>query len=338
MDTIRESKECRVGFATQADFDVPAVDGANVTEISVEAFDIESGVKRHEINGQYGSKNPTVLNTVNSSQGAISNFTTVGALNVETADEFLYTHFQDVIELADTEFTKTFNYCDPIPDFSANAGHFLTFIKRFPTASASYKIGGCIAKSFKISGERDGLIMLECGWVGMGVPSYVSNPSGTWALNDPDEFLEFNDMASATLMVEPVTLSPFNVILQSFSLEGQFDVEGIGHDATDGFASYGLSNRSGKFSITILRDTNIDEIITGFTAGALVTLAIDLGKLSFSVTGQIESLEDSKDGLAAVTVNCNFAADINESTGVVADANMLQLVIQNSHDRAWPAA
>ena len=335
MDKIRESKECRFGFATQAVFVTPAGDADAVTEVSVEAFDIEDGTKRHEIAGVYGSKNVTKLNTSYSTTGVISNFTTVGAVNLDTVDHFLYAHFQNVLEFDDTQFTKAFHYFTVQPDFSLDEGHFLTWFKLFPDASSSYKLGSCIVNSFKLSGERDGLIMLDCGWKGLGVPSVVSNPSGVWTINSGDNFVEFNSMTSATLTIADA--SPFNIILKSFEVESSYTVAGVGQDATDGLQSYGIFDRKGKFTVVVLRDTNVTDIVNATRTGDMVTLAIDLGAMTIQATGQLESKNDSADGLATITLNCKMSAEIS-TLGVVDDSGMLEIVVRNSHDRSWPSA
>jgi len=332
MDTIRQGRELRYGFAEQTDFGTPVPDDAAFIQVAVEHFDINRDIRIEEINTADGTINPTANHTVHLSTGGMANFTTNGSLNMYYADQFAYAHFHNVTEAASSPNTKTFSYFTSHPDFTANEGHCLTWIKRFPTASNSTKIDSCIAKSFKISGERDGRIMLGCDWVGLGAGTTTSNPSGTWSDEDEDAgdgIIYFNDISAATISG---TWGPsaHNVLLRSFEIEGQYEVEKVGQSATDGYQTFGLLNRTGTFTINLLKDSRMDELLAAQAAGSMVTFTVDWEPINvnLTVTGKVEEIAYDPDGLLGATLTCRMLAADSSSS-------MFDFEIGNTIDRGW---
>ncbi|MFA7286917.1 MAG: hypothetical protein WC052_04640 [Patescibacteria group bacterium] len=334
MSQTYETRQVRYGYADQADFDTVAVDGAAVAEVTCDPFDIDPDVMIHELPHVHGTRQPVENTTVHTTQGSSAKFSVSGPVDLNDIDQYAYAHFQKVIEGADTEFTKTFTYFSTHPDFGANAGHFLTWIKRLPVASTSQKAMGCIAPRFKLSAERDGMLMYETDWVALGTTIDTSNPSGTWTDRDGSGFLYFNDIASATLTHGAAMASPTAITMQSFEVEGAYETEKVGHSVTNGFEEHGIKGRSGTFKIKFLRDSTADEALESLKEGEMVKFDVDFGTLTISVTGKIESMEYDKEGLLISQITCRMLSSY--AAGVVGEC--LTVVVQNTIDRSWPAA
>lgn len=334
MAETYESRQTRFGYAEQADFDVATADDAAFNEVTCDPFSIDPDVIINEFAHNHGTRQPVEQTTNHSTQGSSAKFSTAGPLDLNDIDQFLYAHFQKVVELADTEYTKTFTYFTTHPDFSADAGHFLTWIKRMPDASTSQKVLGCIAPRVKLSAERDGLLMYDIDWVALGTTNDAANPSGTWTPRDGTNLLHFNDIASATLTCGADLSSPVALVIQSFEVEGVYEAEKIGHDAAVGFEQHGMKTRSGTFKIKMLRDTTADEALISLKTGELVQFDVDFGLATISVTGKIETLEYDSEGLLVNEISCRMLSSY--SAGSVGEC--LTIVVENSIDRAWPAA
>ena len=138
MPETYETRQVRYGYAEQTAFDTPEIDSAGIAEITCDAFDIDPDVMIHELPLNHGTRQPVEQLTVHSIIGSAAKFTVQGPVDLNDIDQFAYAHFQKVIEGADTEFTKTFTYFSTHPDFSADAGHFLTFADRAGCVSRQY--------------------------------------------------------------------------------------------------------------------------------------------------------------------------------------------------------
>ena len=329
-----ESKEVRFGYREQTDFDTIEVEGGAFEEVSCEPFSPDTDVTIHELPMAHGSFNPVEQNTIHSIQGNMPKFPVNFAVDINDIDQFLYAHFQKVIELADTEFTKTFTYFTTHPDYTLDEGHFLTWVRRNPVASTSSGFSGCIAPRFKLSGERDGMINFESDWVAHGNSQDTFNPSGTWTPKTGQNILLFNSIVSATLSHGASLASPLPLTMKNFEVEGLYEVDKLGHSASNGFDSYGLKDRSGSFKINLLRDAAIDEALLSYKIGEMVQLSIDINLMTITVTGKIEALEYDPDGLLGVSLTCKMLGTYS----VGAWGEPLTIVVNNSIDRGWPAA
>lgn len=329
-----ESRQVRFGYAEQSTFGTAEDDSAAIAEVTCDPFNIDPDIMITELPHDHGTRQPVEQTTDHSIQGSSAKFSVSGPVDLNDIDQFLYAHFQKVVEAGDTEYTKTFTYFSDHPDFSSSEGHFLTWIKRMPEANTSQKVQGCIAPRIKLSAERDGMLMFESDWVAHGTTDDDSNPSGTWTPRTGVGFVYFNDIASATLTHGASLASPVNLVMQSFEVEGTYEVEKIGHDSTNGFEQHGLQGRSGTFKIKMLRDTTADEALVSMKAGELVQFDVDLGTITISVTGKIESLEYDAEGLLVNEISCRMLSSY--TAGTVGDC--LEIVVANTVDRSWPAA
>lgn len=330
----RETRETRFGYIEQSVFATVEADGSAVNEVTCDSFNIDPDVMINELSPNHGTRQPVEQSTSHTIKGSSAKFTVSGPVDLNDIDQFAYAHFQKVIEGADTEFTKTFTYFSDHPDFASDEGHYLTWIKRLPEASTSQKVGGCIAPRFKLTAERDGMLMYETDWAALGTTNDTSNPSGTWTPRDGSNFVYFNDIASATLSHGASLSSPVNLTMKSFEVEGVFEQEKCGHDAVVGFEQHAMKTRSGSFKIKMLRDVTADNALVSFKEGELVEFSVDMGTVTITVTGKIEGIEMDSEGLLVNELTCKMLSSY--TAGSVGEC--LTLVIQNTVDRAWPAA
>jgi len=333
-----EARQVRFGYIEQTDFDVAKADADAVNEITCDVFDIDPDVMIHELPHDHGTRQPVEQTTVHTVKGSSAKFSVSGPVDLNDIDQFAYAHFQKVTEGAGTEYVKTFTYFTDHPDFSLNEGQFLTWIKRLPASSTSQKVHGCIAPRFKLSGERDGLLLFETDWVSLGTTNDACNPTGVWEPRDGTGLLYFNDIVTATLtkgdVPSPLVASPIALTMQSFELEGASEVEKIGHNATDGFEQHGIKTRSGSFTIKMLRDETADEALVSLKEGELVQFDVDFGTLTICVTGKIESMEYDTEGLLLNQITCRMLSYY--TAGAVGEC--LTITVTNSLFRDWPAA
>ena len=329
-----ETRQIRFGYAAQTTYGTAEVDGAAMAEVTCEPFDVDPDVLIHELPQNHGTRRPVEQSTVHSTQGSACKFTVEGPVDLNDIDHFAYAHFQKAIEAVETEYTKTFNYFTIHPNFSANEGHYLTWIKRLPVASTSQKMCSCVASRFKLSAERDGLLRYSIDFVGLGTTNDTSNPSGTWTPRDGSDLVEFNDIASATLTHGAALASPTAITMQSFEIEGNWEYDKVGHSAANGFEELGIKNQTGSFKIKLLRDVTADEALVSLKTGELVKFSVDIGTITLVVTGKIESMEYDKEGLLVNSLSCSMKSSYSVS-GV---GECFTMTVANSIDRNWPAA
>lgn len=331
MSEAYEVRQTKFGYAVQTDFDVRKLDGDNFIEVTCEPFDINPDVQQYDLPAFHGSRDATEQEAFRTTSGSGAMFTMTGPVDLNDIDQFLYAHFQKVVEAVDTEYTKTFTYFTDHPAFSSDEGHFLTWIKRFPAANTSQAVGGCICNRIKFSGERDGYISFDTDWKGYGTTEDDANPSGTWTPRDGSDIVYFNDIETVTLTHGSGLTSPTAVILRSFEIEISYEVEKLGHDTTYGFEDWGFKNRDGSWSVNVLRDTIVDEAFASWKAGELIELEIDAGLITFTVSGKIENIEYDTEGLLTSTISCRMLA--KNVGGSVSDP--ITIVVENSINRGW---
>jgi len=337
MATIYEGKDLRYGFAEQAAFDTAVVDSAAFTEVNLEDIGITQDIRVTEIPGVHATKNEIYRNSVIHTSGSMANFSTSGPFTLDGGDYWLYSHFQKVTEGAASPFTKTYNYFITQPDFSSDEGIFLTWVKRFPEASTSWKVSSCISNSLKLSCERDGFLQYEGGWISKGAVDVTANPSGTWSFEGSAGssygMLHFNDIDKVTA---DFGAGAVNLTLQSFEIQGSYDVEGVSPDGAGGWSNFGLSNRKGTFSLSLLQDTAVETALTNCTTDTPITVVIGWGiagaaidrSLQITFTGKIEDISINADGLLGATITGKIvAAD--------ASSEPLTIIMSNDTDRTW---
>ena len=330
LEELRESMERRFGIREQSAYDTVEVDGAEFIELTLDSAKVSRDQQVYEIAANHGSKNPTQQHVIVTDRGGSGEIVLAGPINLNDIDLLSYAHFQKVVEGDSTPYTKTYEHYETHPDFTADAGKFLTFIRRLPEASTSYKVGGCICSNLKISGARDELLMYEATLRGVGPGIDTSNPSGTWTPSDDADFMYFNDIESAALDFSAGLASPIDVLIRSFEIESNYEIEKVGHDAVDGFQMLAFMNRGGSFKVDLLRDSTATDILAAITDNGMCRFTLDLGELTVDVTGKVEDAEQSEDGLLAESITCRMLSVTNGSV-----EPMFIFAVMNETDRGW---
>lgn len=348
MDTIYEGAEVRVGSWPQAQdsFGTRRVDGDTFTEHHITgAVEIDCDVKAHQVSIVSGSKNPDYDTVINNVSGSIPKFPVQMPFSYLESDVHLVAYMQLVSESA-TPFTKTLTPFTTHPDFTAaDEGHYATWIKRFPEASTSWALEGCIASGFKLYGERDGLVMLDTNWCAHGEVEFDANPSGTWerGLDGPggtdaqDEaygHLFVNDLDACTLSLDGGGVVA--LAIEGFAIEMTHEVQGVSPDGSGSFQNWGISKRTGTVEITCLKDSQVEAALASWIADGYFSLvmrwgdagATAHGELQVTVTGKINSIVTDEGGLIGAVIK----GGILSADGAAG----CTIIMTNTIERGWP--
>ena len=184
MDEFKEGRQVKYGFndADSGTFKTAAADANTFTQVMAEHFDIDRDLQGHDIPGSHGSRQKVHANTLTTTKGAMGKFTVSGPASIFELDQYLYAFSQKVVEGAATPFTKVITPFSTHPDFSANAGHFLTWAIGYPVVTTSWKAASCVCTRLKCSIERGQFMQFEADWVSPEAPAVNSAvyESGTW--------------------------------------------------------------------------------------------------------------------------------------------------------------
>jgi hypothetical protein len=339
----RETKEIRYGIAEQAAYDTPVIDTAVFEELICSNVNPQKGTGIHEdLPASSSSRSPIAAGQLNTNYGAMGGLTITKPFSYFTDDLLMYSFFHNVTEGGATEYNKAFTFFSSIPDFSADAGQPLTFIKRMPEAAQSQKFGGCICRRWKLSnersGEEDGLVQAEYELKTRNEGSESSDPPGgtseAWSLYSSGGgygFLNFGELASATC---DFATSPQNLVIKAWEVEVQHDIAKIGHTGST-FDNVGFEKRRGTFSFDILYDDNLDDFYSALELGTQLDFTIAYRSLvsnaflDLQFSGKMNAdIEMEEEGLIYYKVQGNILA--NDQT-----AEFIQLDIANARDRSW---
>lgn len=348
MDTIYEGKEVRIGFSPQAQntFGTRKVDGDVFTEVSAEVVEMTRDIKTHELTTSSGTKQPVYADRISNTTGSVPSFVVTGPFSYYEGDQFMNAFFQAVKERDAAPFRKEFTPFSIHPDFTAaDEGHYLTWIKRFPKASASWAAEGCVAKSFKLECERDGFLISECEWFAHGALELDANPSGTWERGltavgggdgQPTSYgiLFFNDLD--TVQVTIMTAAAVTPTLKKFSIEVNREVEGVGPDGSGSFNNWGMSQVAGTMEITMLKDDLTDSLLHSHETDDFIQLNVNWGAANATAVGEVEIIATGKitdivigeDGLTESVITADLLAADSSS-------DMLNIKVANNIDRTW---
>lgn len=248
------------------------------------------------------------------------------ALKTEIPD-FLYMMIQNVSE-AVSPFQKTFTYVAPSPDFSVNAGYFMTFWARAPVSSVSEKIDSVIGEKleFTLSPDaNDGNVHMSFSGRGIGY-SRVSDPSGALTKSTQTKF-SFFDIATCTL-------DGTAVILQEFKLTLENEIVPAGFDGSGDFQTLWLKPKV-TAEVKGLWDGGMRTALGKFDSGAEVVFIIDWGStgadgfLSFNLHGVIDDGNHAEDSVRGVNVTISGASDLANTEA------MLTADICDNASRGW---
>lgn len=329
---VLSPKDKRVGFAAQTTFGTAIADAGAFTALACEPPIVERDTKIHEGGGVFGTRNPVYANTYTHTNGSMPTFTIAGVANRSDMADLLAMVFQNVTEAATSPYKKTFTYSGTQADYTSDAGYFYTFIDRNPTASTSWKMVDCIAKSGTFDIDRNGFVNYSLEMVGRGAPSVVSNPSGTWTLAS-QSFWDYESVARATINFGS---GAQDIIFEKMSFSFSHDIVPVGFDSGD-FQTYGITNRDLGFTITTLRDAQTTTAVTNADGNTAVTINLawgnatagtDDGDLDFTGTGKITAVKPEHSEILSTEFSGKFLAADETSEPIT-------VILADDTDKSW---
>lgn len=248
-------------------------------------------------------------------------------LKTEIAD-FLYMMIQNVSEDVATPFQKTFTYAAPSPDFSVNAGYFMTFWGKAPVSSVSEKIDSVIGEKleFTLSPDaNDGNLHMNFTGKGIGY-SRVADPSGVLTKSVQTKF-SFFDLAT-------FTLDGTAVILQEWKMTLENEIIAVGFDGSGDVQTLWIKPKV-MSEVKGIWDAGMRTGLGKFDSGAEVVLIVDWGStgvdgfLGFNLHGVVDDGNHAEDSVRGVNITIAGASDLANTEA------MLTADIADAADRTW---
>lgn len=251
------------------------------------------------------------------------------ALKTEIPD-FLYMMMQNVTEAVDP-FQKTFTYAAPSPDFTVNAGYFMTFWGKSPAAAAvDEKIDTVIGESleFTVSPESsngEGVMHMNFTGKGLGY-SRTAQHAGTLTKSTQTKF-SFFDIAVCTLSGTPVILQEMKITLTN-------EITPVGFDGTGDFQTFALKPMV-TAEIKGIWDAGMRTSLGKFDTGAEEVFIINWGTtgtdgfFGFELHGNIDDGNHAEDSTRGVNITMTGASDLANTEA------MLTAEICDAVDRSW---
>lgn len=275
-----------------------------------------------------GQNWPDVFDLSNNTDGSLPTVSgEMPVLKTEIAD-FLYMMIQAGAESDTTPYQKTFAYVAPSPDFTVNAGYFMTFWGKAPVASVSETIGTVIGQKLELTlspDANDG--NLHMNFTGLGIDySRVSNPTGELTKSVQTRF-SFFDIANCKL-------DTTDVILQELKLTLENEIIPVGFDGSGNIQTFALKPMV-TAEVKGIWDAGMRAQQGKFDSGAETFLTIDWGAtgvdgfLSFILHGVIDDGNHAEDSVRGVNVTISGASDLTNTEA------MLVAEIADATDRTW---
>ena len=324
-------KDKRYGHAEQSVFGTEVADGAAFNELDTDHFNIDKDVQTIETDDAHATRNPTYDDQTNNVNGSAPSFTVSGdAKRLELAD-WLYAHFQKVVEGATTPYDKTFTFptTPAQPDFTVDAGYFATFIERFPTASYSWKVIDAISQELTLSGNPGEYVKFAQAWMARGAGSETANPSGTWTINPKDRW-HWADIARVTIDGTAVTMTAGWEVKLSRTLDK------VGH-GSGSFDTFGLVLNKLTFKMVILKDALTQSMMTKLKAGTGITVNLgwgnvtpgtDDGDLDITFTAKLLTVKPNNEDTQGIELTGNILA-------ATPGAEPITIIMADAVDRTW---
>lgn len=240
----------------------------------------------------------------------------------------LYSHFQAVTEGSDP-FQKVFIYHATQPDFTANAGCFMTGIVKMPVASNSFKFKSMVCPTFTLKATPSGVLTISSDLMGKGPVVLDCNPSGTWLIAD-DDFFYFESPAAYTYDFSGA-VSPG---VGEWELTPSMVVTPIGQSSGE-CQSYGLSKYGGTFKGSFQWNGTTQDFFTNLPLGTAVTITITYGSdgvdgyLNFVIHGVLEAVDLNYGDTLMIDATVKIAGDVSGSI------QPLTITLADAVDKGW---
>lgn len=185
----------------------------------------------------------------------------------------IYSISQTVAEAATTPYQKDFQIGQSFacPDFSSNAGYFITIGIDDQIANTNKKYTSCVLRTLTLTADLtgDGRLRASGEFISGFTQSTTANFSGTWA---PTAQNYYNFAAPTTK-----TIAGSNVLLSSFSLTINNNLGRVGNDSSGDAENYIIPMFEVTGSLTVLYDTVTDGALADWIAGTARAIVLDVG-------------------------------------------------------------
>jgi len=330
-------KEKRYGIAAQTTWGTAVVDAGAFMEMDCEAFEVNPDIKELDINGAHGTQVPRVSDKLIHTNGS-SPIVSIPAMLAkhDELDYFLYAAIGSVVEGETTPYAKTFTLPTTPPNYGQSAGNFFTVIERDPAASKSTKVIDCISKQLTISLAEGEALKFAAELQGRGVPSFTSDPSGTWTRNAIADIWHSEALDRCTIDFGGGAVS-FHLV--NFELVIPYELKPIGQDGSGSFQTFGLTLQPVTWKLKVVKDADYHTALTNWSGNTAVDINVgwgnatpgtDDGDLDFALHGKINAATKSNDNV----INADLSGVCLESDdGSTTEA--LTIVMANAVDRSW---
>jgi hypothetical protein len=328
MSIIYSGKHTLLAVQQEVAFGTPIADGAAMIQLSSEPFIINPDVKHRIPNRAVGKLYRDLANVWNDSKGAVPGCSIKTVALREQLALWLYLAVQSVVEAATTPYQKTFAFPANGPDFSANAGCFVTVVSKSPTASTSQKLGSAICSQLVATlnaKNDDGNLALSANLLGKSF-SRAANPSGTWTKTAEERF-NFHDY-------NVCTLDGNAIILEDYKLTIDVGIVPVG-GASGSFQNFAIISQAAKTEVTGIWETNIHGALTKLDSGALTEMILGWGTintdgyLNLTSRGVIESGAFVEEDTRKVHFVMDGVSDVANTK------NILDITLADAKDYAW---
>lgn len=187
---------------------------------------------------------------------------------------YLYSVTQTVSEAAGSPYQKDFDIASTWtqPDFSANAGYFVTLGIKDTIASNHRKWTSCVLKDLTLDVDltSDPRMMASGNWIsGFSSSTSANFNTGTW---QPTGQNYYNWAAPTTK-----TLDSQNIFLLGFSVTFNNNCVRLGNDSSGDAENYSMTMFEITGSLKVLYDTNTDGYLAQWISQTNAALRLTIG-------------------------------------------------------------
>ena len=279
-------------------------------------------------------------------KGSVPSFSIVGDVKLNELPMLLYSVLQNVSEGATTPYAKTYTLTATQPDFTANAGMFMTFWEVVAIASKHHKIKDVICKKLTLTVDPSngfGRMRFQADFVGRGLPT-ANTPASFWTANrtgtqarSAETFFYFHDIV--LFQAGGVDLNP-GMIKYEFSNNAEpVSVDTARLAEFKGFV-LGSPSWDIKATYRCLWDTNAEALRDDIGTEGVVAWVLRWGNATpGTVTGDLQVTHRGQVLKSPMVFETLNMVDF-EVTGVydgttLPAANPLTIILADGVDRAW---
>ena len=353
MERIFESRERRFAFALQNPNGAAGVINARPAgqqwtsgvpnsgsffALRCDPIEFDRGLKSYENNASFGTKEKTFANVVINASGSMGKGSIKEPFSTNYHDIFIYSHMQAVVEGAATPFTKTLTVTTTNPDFATGKGAYITLLDLYPISGTGWKMVNGVCNSMKLSWKRNEMLQGEYGFMfkGAGTTNETftvgTAPSNTKIIEPAGAgaafgMKHFDDIDSATLTLGGAALA---ITLGGFDIDSTCDVTPIGPDGAGSFSNWAVSNYAGKLTLTLMKDSVAESLISRSLVGGQIRFQTYVGSLEATGQGhlgidcwaKIKEIKVESEGATYITITADILApDPNTRSLTIATAN-----------------